>query len=96
MPVNQGFFEIINNFDLKISISTNGALVSQAKIIIATYAENGSLIDFLIHDADKSILESGEYTQHIAGSNKEISEVKIFIWNSLYNISPLAECYVIN
>ncbi len=81
LPIN-------GDFDVLLDIENETSTYPEATIMAATYDINGKLIALTKQNLTQGSLN---YKIHIDHSETEIDLLKIFIWNSLNDMKPMAE-----
>ena len=89
VPVN-------GNFDLQVGIESSAEEYTPAVMLAAVYDNSGTLISIRQTAITKEVLTEGVCNMHIDESLEEIKEVKVFIWNSLANMIPLADSIILS
>ena len=89
IPVN-------GDFDLDIELQSTTESISPAVVFAAAYDNNGCLISISSEDITEEILSEGICRLHIDQSTTEIADLKVFIWDSLSGIKPLADTIIIS
>ena len=79
-----------SNFIAEVSV-TNLSSEYTDTIIVATYDENGALIDLTYMYASIDIGETTSLGTLIKNTNGNASKVKVFVWPTLNSLTPLAE-----
>ncbi len=87
------------NVDLEIGLETiyeTAAEALPATILIAAYDETGSLLLLKSTDITEEMLNNKSCNIHIDETKTEIADAKIFVWNTIKNMVPLAQSVSVN
>lgn len=79
------------NFDLQLGIGSAEEEFIPAVVFVAVYNENGVMTSVKQESITEEMLIDGICSVHIDESAENIAEVKVFIWDSLENMTPLAD-----
>ena len=83
------------NFELQIGVGSTTEEYIPAVMIAAAYDENGKLISMQQTEITEDLLAGGICSAHIPESVVPVSEVKVFIWDSLGQMKPVADPIVL-
>lgn len=81
------------NFDIQVNIENMQEEFVDGKIIIALYDDKERFINMKTIDITEEILSTGYALTYIDETKSNISTIKIFVWGSLSDLTPLASCY---
>lgn len=81
------------DFDINIEIESVKQDIVDGDIIIALYDNSGKLISLQTVEITEEILSNGLCPIHIDQTETNISLAKIFIWESLTDMTPVAFPY---
>lgn len=87
------------NFELLAEVAGICSDVSDilpAKFIVAAYGFDNRLISIKTKEISEQMIQNGEIGITVDSSEKAISELKIFVWDSINNMKPLADKVIIS
>lgn len=94
------YSEIPTNGNFELIVAINGICSDEsdilpAKFIVSTYDSAERLISIETKEITEQMIQNGEIAISVDSSVKPISKLKIFIWDSINNMKPLADSIIL-
>ena len=81
------------DFNMDLQIRKNEEISDAPQIILAKYAEGNTLISCQSTELTSDIIANGTCRIYIEPTEKTISYIKVFIWDSINGMKPLSSTY---